>query len=844
MAMNAAARSLVGLITEANSRLVIPVYQRPYSWDEEQCVQLWDDIISVGKRPADRHFTGSVVWVQDGVMSASGVTPLLLIDGQQRITTLTLLIAALADYSRANPDKVFHFSHAEIMGRGYLLDSFKPKEDRYKLTLSQGDKDTLCSLLDNLADPDVKIVEGSSRIIQNFHLFRNKIEAMEDPNIVWDGIQRLDVVSISLDAGKDNPQLIFESMNSTGKDLSSADLIRNFVLMGLPREEQEKLYLNHWRVIEETLGEDSYDEVFDEFIRNYLTVLYAPEPLTRRDIYSVFKRHVVENGYNKDGRIVDLLKEIEAFAGYYAKIRFGAEVEPKLKAVLDNLAKLNVSVVNPLLLSLYQDYDDGAFEMDDFIAMVRLVESFVFRRAVCDAPTNSLNKFLPSVIAKLNKVQESGGNYREAFESYLFVEDGTARRFPTDAEFVQALETRDIYHFRRAFYLLSGLENWHHPKDPLPIDSGKYTIEHIMPQNALNVDEWRAELGPDCEEVYESLLHNLGNLTLTAYNSELSDCSFAEKKDHLVGGYSNEYLVISKAVHDADSWNGESIGARAKELAAIAKERWPFLTVSSETANKYRVKADAAPKQKVFKVFKDLLNAGYIKAGDKLVPASATYADYVATVTESGTIRLPNGEEFGSPSAAAVRAVALAGGSGARGGWGFWRHGADGLVIDEVRSKYLKEVGSDKAANTNLFRMTFWSDFFEHCADQQGFTDVFGDVTKRAVRNDSYVPFSIGTSEYYLDAKMSVLSKRIGVDIWFCTRDLYDVLLRHRDEIAAELSDVDGEIVWDDPEKDAKSRAFLVQKQVDFENDDRSDMFAWLVKYLWKLRDLAERYTK
>ena len=585
--MNAHAQALVGLITSANLRFVIPVYQRPYSWDEEQCEQLWDDILYVGSRPQERHFTGSVVWVQDGTFSASGIQPMLLIDGQQRITTLSLVIAALANFSRKNPGAALHFSYNEIMQRGYLVDTFRQGEDRYKLTLTRGDKNTLVSIVENLVDPDFAINEESTKLIENYEFFSRRIEAMEDPNIVWDGIQRLDVVSISLDANQDNPQLIFESMNSTGKDLSSADLIRNFVLMGLPKEKQDALYLNHWRNIELTLGADSYEDTFDEFLRNYLIVLYAPEPLVKRGIYHIFKRHVYDRGYNKDDRIVELLREMERFASYYACITRGTETSPERARTLANLRRLDVTVINPLLLSLYDDYDQGAFDDEGFLHMLNLIESYVFRRSICDVATNSLNKFLPSVIAKLNKVQDKGGDYVEALEAFLFLESGTARRFPDNAEFFNALTTRDAYHYRRSLYLLANLENMHHPKDPMNLWDGNFTIEHIMPQNALSAPGWADTVEGLEEEAFSTLLNNLGNLTLSAYNSELSDGSFQDKKQRYVGGYGKDYLVLSDAVRKADTWGEEQIADRAEELAREAEKRWGYLGIDPSTAEKY-----------------------------------------------------------------------------------------------------------------------------------------------------------------------------------------------------------------------------------------------------------------
>lgn len=391
--MDAAPLLFTDLITTPSYRLVIPVYQRPYSWDEEQCTQLWEDILSVGRRQGDKHFTGSVVWIQDGTASASGLTPRLVIDGQQRVTTLMLLFVALAEFARAHPERELGFSFDEILGAGYLVNPYRKGEDYYKLTLSKGDRRTLFSIIDHLVNPDVEIDASSSRIISNLAFFQKGLEALENPDIVWEGIRRLEIVSVSLTQGQDNPQLIFESMNSTGKDLSSADLIRNYVLMTLPLDEQESLYSNYWRKIEETLGSDVYDSIFDDFIRNYLSVLKAPESLVKRDVYSEFKKHVIDNRYDKEGRIVELLQEIKRYAQYYAAIAFGKESDEALHSCFSRIARLKITVVNPLLLSLYSDYEGGAFDRDDFIAMLCMIESYLLRRSVCNYATNGLNKF-------------------------------------------------------------------------------------------------------------------------------------------------------------------------------------------------------------------------------------------------------------------------------------------------------------------------------------------------------------------------------------------------------------------------------------------------------------------
>lgn len=323
--MDAGPLMLVDLITQQSSRLVVPVYQRPYSWSEENCEQLWQDVLSVARRGASSHFTGSVVWVQDGTMSANGVTPRLVIDGQQRITTVMLLVIALARYARKHPAVELSFSVDEIIDRGYLVDKYRKGDDRYKLTLSETDRDTLCSLVDNVVDPAVPLPGDGGRLVDNLGFFEERLEGLDDVGLVWSGLRRLEVVSISLTQGQDNPQLIFESMNSTGKDLACADLVRNFVLMGQAVDEQVALYQNYWRPIERALGAETDDGVFDRFIRCWLTIAKAPETPSSRDAYQVFKRHAIEGGWDRPGKMSELLGDLRCCADHYACVVRGAE---------------------------------------------------------------------------------------------------------------------------------------------------------------------------------------------------------------------------------------------------------------------------------------------------------------------------------------------------------------------------------------------------------------------------------------------------------------------------------------------------------------------------------------
>ena len=821
-------------MTSDGTRFVVPVFQRPYSWDEGNCEQLWEDIISVGRGNGSPHFTGSVVWIQQGTMSPGGPTPLMLIDGQQRITTITLIIIALARFAKANPERQLSFSIGQILDRGYLVDKYQDGDDRYKLTLSQGDCETLRTLEDNLENEDVEVAQDSERLLSNLAFFEGLINGIDDPNVVWAGIQRLEVVSISLTQGQDNPQLIFESMNSTGKDLSSADLIRNFVLMGHP--DQDKLYKTYWRPIEVALGASTYDSVFDEFVRDWLTVLYAPEPLARRDVYQAFKRHFEAQGYGRTVPVENLLKELRRFAGYYADITSGRSDDPEIAKLLKRIRRLDISVVDPLLTSMLDDLNSNAFDRDGLLSMLSIVESYLFRRTVCDCPTNSLQKFFSSLIGRLDRVQDDeGSNYVEAFEAFLLNEAGTARRFPTDAEFSDHLRTRDAYHFRRSLYLLSRLENSYHPKDERDFTTGSYTIEHIMPQNALAHKSWVEMLGGVDEEEFEHLLHNLGNLTLTAYNSELSDGTFEEKKARAVGGYDNEFISISASLHDATEWTPASIELRARHLSKRALEVWPLPTMS-EAARKAYLPERKGDSQRKTIAFRDLFNAGLVKEGDVLISAHPRWGGS-ATVTADGAILLPNGQEFSSPSPALVRLFALEGSSltGAN-GWWYMRLGEEGPRLHDLRTQ-LQETKAE--TERERFRLAYWDGYYELCSESQAFVDAFGDPTERLQNPDWWASFGIGLGNCHLENRAGKRDHNADAGIYFPSGEGYDRLYARRTEVESQLSDQSSELIWSEPEASTKYRALWVRRDFDYDEQDWAEAQAWMRDMLLRLRTVA-----
>lgn len=545
-------------------QFVIPIYQRTYSWTEQQCRQFWDDIMRAGSSEAiAAHFIGSVVYIEKGLYQVSSQSPLLVIDGQQRLTTAMLLLEALSRHL-GDSEPIEGFS-AKKLRNYYLLNPLEDGERGYKLILTQTDKDSLLALVTQKPLP----IDGSLRIQENFDFFDTQI-AQLGGNLeqLCRGLAKVIIVDIALSRDQDNPQLIFESMNSTGKALSQADLIRNFVLMGLDPNHQTELYKDHWRPMEVEFGQEGYGDYFDSFMRHYLTVKTGDIP--RIDgVYDAFKQHAHKAEVLAAG-VDALVADIHTFASYFCAMALGKETDKQLATAFKDLRELKVDVAYPFLLELYHDYSQGQLKHDDFHSAVRLLEAYVFRRAICAIPTNSMNKTFATFHKALNKER-----YLESIKAH-FLSLPTYKRFPSDEEFKRELIHRDLYNFRSRSYWLRRLENFERKER---VSLHDYTIEHIMPQNENLSTQWKNELGAEWARVHETLLHTLGNLTLTGYNSEYSDRPFAEKCD-MQGGFKQSPLVLNEGLGSVELWNEESIKSRADKLANHAVKVWsvPVLT--------------------------------------------------------------------------------------------------------------------------------------------------------------------------------------------------------------------------------------------------------------------------
>ncbi|MGL2856823.1 GmrSD restriction endonuclease domain-containing protein [Helicobacter pylori] len=558
--MDAEATTLLEFFKQTQTnQFVIPIYQRLYSWKKEQCEQLWDDIIKIGGNDKmNGHFIGSILYAR---VDDTHSSPLLIIDGQQRLTTITLLFIALRNRSS---DEV---KRKKI--ESYLINSDKDGDNKFRLILSESDKDTLLSLIDeNKRKPS----EPSLKIVENFKLFEKWIRKNTDKlETIFKGLEKLMIVWIASKKEKDDPQLIFESMNSKGIELTQTDLIRNYIIMETEIEKQEGFYNQYWRAMEKDFKQN--ETLFNQFVRHYLTIKIGKIPNEKR-VYEAFKDYQQKEGIE----IEDLLKDLQKYCGYFCRIVFKKEADKDLNEALSFLVDLEMDVVYPLLLELYSDYSDGVLSKQDFIPIIYLTESYICRRAVCGLGTNSLNKVFPSFTKHIQK--DEYFKSLKAHFGYLTEK----QRFPNNDEFKNLFITIDFYHFQKREYFLERLENFNTKE---PVNTQECTIEHIMPQTLT--PKWQRDLGENFQAIHDKYLHTIGNLTLTGYNKEYSNNSFQEKRD-MEKGFKQSPLKLNQSLKDLESFGEKEIEKRANDLADWALKIWTYPKLDAETLEKYKQK--------------------------------------------------------------------------------------------------------------------------------------------------------------------------------------------------------------------------------------------------------------
>jgi len=549
---------------------LIPLYQRTYSWEREQCTRLWNDIVTLHTTHREGHFVGSIVRIDED--SAAGSTLAMIIDGQQRLTTLTLLLIALRDFAMVhsdcgvNPNKITDT---------LLLNQYESGTAKYKLLLTQSDRDALIKKIESAPIPDTL----KSRVLDNYGFFSGQISKGEiTPSDLYDAIGKLQIVDIVLDRQYDDPQAIFESLNSTGMDLKDSDLIRNHLLMGLDIATQTNVYNNIWRPTELLFDYTHQSELLDNFFRDYLTMKLGRIP-RKNEVYKEFRTYHNGSGMG----IRDLCQDIYIFAKHYTDMHFVRSGDAILKSLYGDMKAIRMEVAYPFLLKVHDDCDNNLINIEDLREILRLCVSYVLRRVVCDIPTNSLNKTFATM-----KNSIKPGDYLNSVKAFFVLND-SYKEFPNDERFIAALLTRDIFNMNRCRYILGRLENWDN-KSVVALDN--LTIEHIIPQNPHLSANWIAALGSDWREIQKKYLHTIGNLTLTAYNSEMSDSSFADKLT-MDGGFVESALRLNRYVVTQVSWAEAQVNERAALLGEIAKKAWPYPTLTDVELADYR-KQDVA----------------------------------------------------------------------------------------------------------------------------------------------------------------------------------------------------------------------------------------------------------
>lgn len=557
----------------------IPVYQRNYDWNLVQCKQLLFDIIETGKNEkVNAHFIGSIVYVHDDVYTASGLTELTIIDGQQRLTTITLIFIALYRLAQQleNPTLVSRIH------KTYLINEFAPEAEKLKLKPTDNNKEALRHILNSSEGEEFN---GYSRIIENFNFFKSHINK-ENFDTVLRGLNKLIFVDIALDRQKDNPQRIFESLNSTGLELSQADLIRNYILMGLSRTNQEKIYKSYWEVIEKNAKDEILNKSrVSDFIRDYLTLINKEIP-NKGEVYVKFKSQYPTTTIDE---LENVLADLKSLVKYYNKlINPKNEIDKDIRTQLEYINRLEINVAFPFLMKVYEDYSNSIIDKPTFISVLNLVQSYTWRRFILGLPTNALNKIFMGLYYHKDFKKE---DYLSSIQKIL-LKLSRVQRFPRNAEVINALKEKDVYNIKpkNRIYLLERLENFNNIEHVVIEGNSDITIEHIFPQNPD--PKWKIELGQEeYNFIKENYINTIGNLTLSGNNGKLGNKPFVEKRDMNIDGNEQGYkfsrLWLNRDLKEKEKWNKEEIEKRANEISERFMKIWemPEIEIEQESDN-------------------------------------------------------------------------------------------------------------------------------------------------------------------------------------------------------------------------------------------------------------------
>lgn len=550
---------LIEYMEGSKKRFIIPVYQRNYDWKIENCKQLYDDLIQVIKNNSKTHFFGSIVSVYE---PSGRNTEFLIIDGQQRLTTMSLLFLALYNLLEEKIIISEDESLKDQIYEDFLVDKYQPQEKRMKLKPIKNDQKAFSKLF-NSKDDYIK----DSNLTINYSYFYERIQKQEITiDELFDAIRRLEIINITLN-NEDNPQLIFESLNSTGLDLSEGDKIRNYILMGLPKQKQDEYYEKYWNCIEKCT---KYD--VSSFIRDYLSVKQLVIP-SQKKVYINFKKYVEDSSL----KIIEILEDLLSYAKRYNILLCEKTSSKELNSCINRLNRLETTVTRPFFLEVLRLYDENQINLNEVAEAFSITESYLFRRTICDLPTNALNKIFLLLNREIMRYDGTDSNYIEKLKFALLSKKDRAR-FPNDDDFSLMFTEKPIYQMnsKNKIYILERLENFGTLEDKdiyRHYDEGEYSIEHIMPQHLTPA--WIKELGDSYEEIHDTWLHRIANLTLTAYNSKYSNSTFVEKKT-MKNGFEDSGIRLNTYVSKKDKWTLAELRDRNDYLLKRALNIWAF----------------------------------------------------------------------------------------------------------------------------------------------------------------------------------------------------------------------------------------------------------------------------
>jgi uncharacterized protein with ParB-like and HNH nuclease domain len=561
--MKANETKVENFLSSNKTQFIIPVYQRNYDWTTKQCKRLLDDIIEVGgNKKINAHFIGSIVYIHDDAYTTASINELTVIDGQQRLTTITLIYLALCYLAKSMNNNEL----VDEITETYLINKYATEEEKLKLRQTDNNDKALKYLLRN---DNNEFFSAYSKLVDNFNYFKSRI-IEENHQTILRGLSKLMFVEISLDRNKDDPQRIFESLNSTGLDLSQADLIRNYILMGLNRHNQNKIHQNYWEAIEKSARDEASNESkISDFIRDFLTLENKKIP-NKGNVYLEFKEKYPIASIEE---LEDHLLQIKKLVIHYNKLlNPQRESDKDIRRQLEYINQLEINVAYPFLMKVYEDYNNHIINKNAFIDILNLIQSFAWRRFIVGLPTNALNKIFMSLYDKVD-----ASNYLYSIRQSL-LQRSSSQRFPRNAEVVNALKEKDIYNInnKNITYFLDKLENYQNMEI---VKFEGLTIEHIFPQNPD--PKWKTELGDEeYNFIKENYLHTIGNLTLSGNNGALSNKSFVEKRDMNVNekeqGYKFSRLWLNRDLKEKTIWNKHEIEERTKMITERFLKIWEF----------------------------------------------------------------------------------------------------------------------------------------------------------------------------------------------------------------------------------------------------------------------------